>query len=65
MRTAMLIGESGVDKLKNSSVLLFGVGGVALVGVSAHFLKQQYIIANTKLENIEKYKLYETVFRFT
>ena len=28
MRTAMLIGEDGIDKLKNSSVLLFGVGGV-------------------------------------
>ena len=28
MRTAMLVGEDGVDKLKASSVLLFGVGGV-------------------------------------
>lgn len=27
-RTALLLGESAVEKLKNSSVLLFGVGGV-------------------------------------
>ncbi len=27
-RTALLLGESGVEKLNNSSVLVFGVGGV-------------------------------------
>ena len=27
-RTRMLLGEVGVDKLKNSKVLVFGVGGV-------------------------------------
>lgn len=27
-RTALLLGESAVEKLKNSSVLLFGIGGV-------------------------------------
>ena len=35
MRTAMLIGENGVDKLKNSSVLLFGVGGVGSFAAEA------------------------------
>lgn len=35
VRTAMLIGESGVQKLKSSSVLLFGVGGVGSYAVEA------------------------------
>ena len=35
MRTAMLIGEDGIDKLKNSSVLLFGVGGVGSFAAEA------------------------------
>ncbi len=35
VRTAMLIGENGVDKLKNSSVLLFGVGGVGSFAAEA------------------------------
>lgn len=37
---------------------LFGVGGVALMGISAHFLKQQYAIATTKLSNLENYTLW-------
>jgi hypothetical protein len=37
---------------------LFGVGGVALMGISAHFLKQQYTIATTKLSNLENYTLW-------
>jgi len=35
MRTAMLIGEVGVDKLRSSSVLLFGVGGVGSFAAEA------------------------------
>lgn len=35
IRTAMLVGESGVDKLKGSSVLLFGVGGVGSFAAEA------------------------------
>lgn len=35
VRTAMLIGESGVQKLKNSAVLLFGVGGVGSFAAEA------------------------------
>lgn len=35
MRTAMLVGEDGVDKLKASSVLLFGVGGVGSFAAEA------------------------------
>ncbi len=35
VRTAMLIGESGVQKLKNASVLLFGVGGVGSFAAEA------------------------------
>ena len=35
MRTAMLIGEDGVEKLKASSVLLFGVGGVGSFAAEA------------------------------
>lgn len=35
VRTAMLIGEDGVEKLKNSSVLLFGVGGVGSFAAEA------------------------------
>ncbi len=35
MRTAMLVGEEGVDKLKASSVLLFGVGGVGSFAAEA------------------------------
>lgn len=35
IRTAMLIGKSGVMKLKNSSVLLFGVGGVGSYAAEA------------------------------
>ena len=31
IRTAMLIGEENVAKLRESSVLLFGVGGVGSV----------------------------------
>ena len=27
-RTELLIGKSGLDKLKNSKVMVFGVGGV-------------------------------------
>ncbi len=34
-RTAMLIGESGVEKLKKSAVLLFGVGGVGSYAAEA------------------------------
>ena len=26
-RTSLIIGDEGVDKLKNSSVIVFGVGG--------------------------------------
>ena len=37
---------------------LFGVGGIALMGISAHFLKQQYAIATTKLSNLENYTLW-------
>ena len=37
---------------------LFGVGGIALIGISAHFLKQQYAIATTKLTNLENYTLW-------
>ena len=37
---------------------LFGAGGVALVGISAHFLKQQYIIANTKVAELDKFTLW-------
>lgn len=37
---------------------LFGAGGVALVGISAHFLKQQFIIANTKVAELDKYTLW-------
>ena len=37
---------------------LFGVGGIALIGISAHFLKQQYAIATTKLSNLENYTLW-------
>ncbi|MBQ5906392.1 MAG: exonuclease SbcCD subunit D C-terminal domain-containing protein, partial [Clostridia bacterium] len=37
---------------------LFGVGGIALMGISAHFLKQQYAIATTKLTNLENYTLW-------
>ena len=35
IRTAMLVGEDGVEKLKNSSVLLFGVGGVGSFAAEA------------------------------
>ena len=35
VRTAMLIGESGVQKLKSSSVMLFGVGGVGSYAAEA------------------------------
>ena len=27
-RFAMLVGEEGIDKLNNSSVIVFGIGGV-------------------------------------
>lgn len=37
---------------------LFGAGGVALVGISAHFLKQQFIIANTKVAELDKFTLW-------
>lgn len=35
IRTAMLVGEGGINKLKNSSVLLFGVGGVGSFAAEA------------------------------
>ncbi len=35
MRTAMLVGEDGINKLKSSSVLLFGVGGVGSFAAEA------------------------------
>lgn len=35
LRTAMLIGENGVNKLRRSSVLLFGVGGVGSFAAEA------------------------------
>ena len=35
LRTAMLIGEEAVEALKNSSVLLFGVGGVGSFAAEA------------------------------
>lgn len=35
VRTAMLIGEGGTRKLKNASVLLFGVGGVGSYAAEA------------------------------
>ncbi len=35
MRTAMLVGDDGVEKLKASSVLLFGVGGVGSFAAEA------------------------------
>lgn len=34
-RTAMLIGECGINKLNNSSVIVFGVGGVGSFAVEA------------------------------
>ncbi len=34
-RTAMLIGESGINKLKSSKVIVFGVGGVGSFAVEA------------------------------
>ena len=37
---------------------LFGAGGIALLGISTHFLKQQYAIATTKLSNLENYTLW-------
>lgn len=35
LRTAMLIGNEGVEKLQNSSVLVFGIGGVGSFAVEA------------------------------
>ena len=37
---------------------LFGAGGVVLASVSAHFLRQQYIISNTELTTLEDYTLW-------
>ena len=37
---------------------LFGAGGVVLASVSAHFLKQQYIVSNTELTTLEDYTLW-------
>lgn len=34
-RTAMLIGENGIDKINNSSVIVFGAGGVGSYAVEA------------------------------
>ena len=28
MRTGLIVGEDGLDKLKNANVIVFGVGGV-------------------------------------
>lgn len=35
LRTAMLIGDEGIEKLQNSSVLVFGIGGVGSFAVEA------------------------------
>ena len=37
---------------------LFGAGGVVLASVSAHFLRQQYIVSNTELTTLEDYTLW-------
>ena len=52
---ACFTGNQALDITISS---LFGAGGVAILGVSAHFLKQQYVIATTKLSNLENYTLW-------
>ena len=34
-RTSLIVGDSGVEKLKNSSVIVFGVGGVGSFAAEA------------------------------
>ena len=34
-RTSLIIGEEGLDKLKNSNVIVFGVGGVGSFAAEA------------------------------
>lgn len=35
MRTSLLVGEDGIEKLKNSNVIIFGVGGVGSFAAEA------------------------------
>ena len=35
MRTSLIIGEDGIEKLKNSKVIVFGVGGVGSFAAEA------------------------------
>lgn len=56
-RTALLLGEEGVNKLKNSAVMIFGLGGVggfvaealARAGVGAFLLVDNDVVAPTNL----------------
>ena len=52
---ACFTGNQALDITISS---LFGVGGVVLASVSAHFLRQQYIVSNTELTTLEDYTLW-------